>query len=63
MIIKNRGYASGLALSRRQISKVSTSRLWGSLLYEDLLLILVDDLLVLRFVDGHEFYQLAIYMK
>ena len=34
----------------------------GSLLHEDLLLVLLDDFLVLLFVDGHELYQLMIYM-
>ena len=49
-------------MGRRWVSKVSTKRLWGSLLHEDLLLVLLDDLVVLLFVDGHEFYQLMIYM-
>ena len=56
------GYAPGLALGRRWVSKVSTKRLRGSLLHEDLLLILLDDLLVLLFVHRHELYQLVIYM-
>ena len=56
------GYASGLALGRRWVSKVSTKRLRGSLLHEDLLLILLNDFIVLLFADGHEFYQLMIYM-
>ena len=62
MIIKNRGYAPGLALGRRWVSKVSTKRLRGSLLHEDLLLVLLDDFLVLQFIDGHELYQLMIYL-
>ena len=62
MIIKNRGYALGLALGRRWVSRVSTKRLRGSFLHEDLLLVLLDDLVVLLFVDGHDFYQLVIYM-
>ena len=62
VIIKNRGYAPGLALGRRRVSNVSTNRLRGSLLHEDLLLVLLDHLIVLLFVDGHEFYQLVIYM-
>ena len=61
MISKNRGYAPGLALGRRRVSKVSTKRLWGSLVHEDLLLVLLDDLVILLFVDKHEFYQLMIY--
>ena len=63
MIIKNIGYAPGLALGRRRVSKVSTKRLRGSLLHEDLLLILLNDFLVLLFVDGHELYQLVMYVK
>ena len=62
VIIKNRGYALGLALGRRWVSRVSTKLLRGFFLHEDLLLVLLDDLVVLLFVDGHEFYQLAIYM-
>ena len=63
VIIKNRGYAPGLALGRRWVSRVSTKRLRGSFLHEDLLLVLLDDLVVLLLVDGHEIYQLVIYMK
>ena len=59
---KNRGYAPGLALGRRQVSKVNTSRLWGSLLHEDLLLVLLDDLLILLFTNGHELYRFMIYI-
>ena len=33
---KNRGYAPGLALGRCRVSKVSTNRLLGSLLSEEL---------------------------
>ena len=56
------GYAPGLALGRRRVSKVSTTQLQGSLLHEVLLLILINHLVVLLFVDGHEVYQLVIYM-
>ena len=49
------GYAPRLALGRRRVSRVSTNRLLGFLLCEDLL--------VLRFTDGHEVYQFVIYMK
>ena len=63
MIIKNRGYAPGLALGRRWVSRVSTKLLWGFFLHEDLLLVLLDHLVVLRLVDGHEVYQLVIYIK
>ena len=63
MIIKNRSYAPGLALGRRRVNKVSTSRLRGSLLHKDLLLVLLDHLIVLWLADGHEVYQFMIYMK
>ena len=62
MIIKNRGYAPRLALGRQRVSKVSTKRLQGSLLHEDLLLVLLNHLVVLLLVDVHEVYQLVIYM-
>ena len=62
VIIKNMGYAPGLALGRRRVSWVSTNRFLGFLLYEDLLLVLLDHLVVLRLADGHEVYQLMIYM-
>ena len=57
-----RGYAPRVALGRRQVSKVSTKRLRGSLLHEDLLLILLNDLVIILFIYGHELYQLMIYM-
>ena len=57
------GYAPGLALGRRWVSRVSTNRLLGFLLCEDLLLLLLDHLVVLRLADGHEIYQFVIYMK
>jgi len=57
------GYAPGLALGRRRVSRVSTNRLLDFLLCEDLLLILLDHLVVLRLADGHEVYQSMIYMK
>ena len=57
------GYAPRLALGRRRVSRVSTNRLLGSLLHEDLLLVLLDHLVVLRLTNGHEVYQFAIYMK
>ena len=62
VISKNIGYAPGLALGRRRVSNVSTNRLRASLLHEDLLLVLLDHLVVLLFVDGHELNQLTIYM-
>ena len=57
------GYAPGLALGRRRLSRVSTNRLLGSLLHKDLLLILLDHLIVLRLADRHKVYQFMIYMK
>ena len=57
------GYAPGLALGRRWVSRVSTNRLLGFLLCEDLLLVLLDHLVVLWLTDGHEIYQFVIYMK
>ena len=57
------GYAPGLALGRRGVSRVSTNRLLGFLLCEDLLLVLLDHLVVLRLADEHEVYQFVIYMK
>ena len=57
------GYALGLALGRRRVNRVSTNRLLGFLLCEDLLLVLLDHLVVLRLADGHEIYQFVIYMK
>ena len=56
------GYAPGLALGRRRVNRVSTNRILGFLLCKDLLLILLDHLVVLRLADGHEVYQLVIYM-
>ena len=57
------GYALGLALDRHRVSRVSTNRLLGFLLHEDLLLVLLDHLIVLWLADGHEVYQFMIYMK
>ena len=62
VIIQNKGYAPGLALGRRGVSKVNSWWLRGSLLDEDLLLVLLDYLLVLWLARGHELYQLVIYM-
>ena len=53
-------YAPRLALGRR---RVSTNRLLGFLLCEDLLLVPLDHLVVLRLADGYEVYLLVIYMK
>ena len=62
VLSKNRGYAPGLALGRRRVSRVSTNRLLSFLLHEDLLLVLLNHFLILLFVDGHELYQLVIYI-
>ena len=62
VIIQNKGYAPGLALGRRGVSKVSDGRLRNVLLHEDLLLILFDDFIVLLLAHSHELYQLVIYM-
>ena len=62
MIYQNKGYALGLALGKRSVSKVSSWWLQGSLLDEDLLLVLLDYLFVLRLVRGHKLYQLIIYI-
>ena len=57
------GYAPGLALGRRRVSRVSTNRLLSFLLCEDVLLVLLDHLVILRLTDGHTIYQFVIYMK
>ena len=62
LVIKNRGYAPGLALGRRGVNKVSKWCLWGSLVNENFLLVLFNDLLILLVVRRHELYQLVIYM-
>ena len=50
-------------MGRCLVSSVSTNRLLGSLLHEDLLLVLLYHLVVLWLVDGYEVYQFMIYMK
>lgn len=62
VIIKNKGYAPGFALGRRIVSYASRQWLWGFLLYEDLLLVLLDHLLILLLSGGHELHQLILYM-
>ena len=57
------GYASGLALGRHWVSRVSTNRLLGFLLHKYLLLVQLNHLIVLWLVDGHEVYRFMIYMK
>ena len=62
VIIQNKGYAPRLALGRWIVSYVSRQWLWGFLLYEDLLLVLLYHILVLLLSDGHELHQLILYM-
>ena len=62
MLIQNKGYAPGLALGMRGVSKVSRWWLWGSLLYENLLLVLFNHLLILLLAHGHELHQLVLYV-
>ena len=50
-------------MGRCWVSKVSTNRLLGSLLCEELLLVLLDHLVILRITDGYEVYLFVIYMK
>ena len=62
VIIKNKGYAPGLALGRHSVSWVSQWRLRDLLLHENLLLVLLDDLLKLGLAGGHDLRQLILYM-
>ena len=62
VIIKNKGYAPGLALGRHGVSWVSQWQLWDLLLHENLLLILLDDLLELTIIGDHDLRQLVLYM-
>ena len=62
VVIKNKGYASGLALDRRGVSRVSQWWLWDLLPHKDLLLVLLDDLLELTIVCGHYLHQHVLYM-
>ena len=62
VIIQNKGYAPGLALGRRGVSKVGDGRLRNVLLHEDLLLVLFDDFIVLLLAEGHDLQWLVLYM-
>ena len=62
VIIQNIGYAPGLDLGKQIVCYVSHRWLWGFLLYENLLLILLDHLLILLLSGGHELHQLVLYM-
>jgi hypothetical protein len=61
-MIQNKGYAPELALGRRGVSKVSHGCLLDLLRYQNLLLVLLDDLLVLLIAGGHDLCQLVLYM-
>ena len=63
VIIKNKGYALGLALGRRGVSRVSRWWLQDLLPHEDLLLAFLDDLLELVLVCGHDLRRLVLYMQ
>ena len=62
VIIKNKSYAPGLALGRRDVSSVCLWWLRDLLLHENLLLVLLDDLLELAITGGHDLRQLVLYM-
>ena len=62
MIIQNKGYALGLALGRRGVSSVSQWWLRDLLLYKNLLLVLLDDLLEVVIAGGHDLRQLVFYI-
>ena len=50
-------------MGRCRVRKVSTNRLLGFFLCQDLLLVFLDHLVVLRLADGYEVYLFVIYMK
>jgi hypothetical protein len=60
--LQNKGYAPGLALGRCKVRGVSHRRLLELLQYEDLLLVLLDDFLVVLLLCGHILNFLVIYM-
>ena len=62
MIIKNKGYAPGLSLGRRGVSRVSRWWLRDLPPHKDLFLVLLDDLLELTIICGHYLHQLVLYM-
>ena len=61
VIIKNKGYAPGLALARRGVSWVSQWWLRDLLPHEDLH-VLLNDFLELVIADGHDLRQRVLYM-
>ena len=62
VIIQNKGYAPRLILGRRGVSSVSQWWLRDLLLHENLLLVLLNDLLELVIVGGHDLCLLVLYM-
>ena len=62
VIIKNKGYAPGLALGSGGINCVSQWRLRDLLLHENLLPVLLNDLLELMLAGGHDLRRLILYM-
>ena len=62
VIIQNKGYAPGLALGRRSVSKVSDGWLQNVLLHEDLLVVLFGDFIVLLLAEGHDLQWRVLYM-
>ena len=62
VIIKNKGYAPGLALGRHGVNRVSRWWLRDLLPHKDLLLVFLNDLLELAIIGGHYLYQLVLYM-
>jgi hypothetical protein len=62
MIIKNMGYAPGLALGRRNVNGVGHGWLRKLLLYEYILFILFDHLVELLLPGAHKLHQLVLYM-
>ena len=62
VVIKNKGYALGLAFGGHGVSWVSRWWLQDLLPHEDLLLVFLNDLLKLAIVCGHYLHQLVLYM-
>ena len=62
MIVKNKGYAPGLALGWRGVNWISRWWLQDLLPYENLLLLLLDDILELVLASGLDLRRLILYM-
>ena len=56
--VMHRGLPWANAVSAKSVSE----RLWDLLLHKNLLLVLLDDLLELVIIGGHDFRQLVLYM-